>query len=222
MSSILKQISKKKFNDKEKQILLDCEFPVMKSVLKRAGHIEYKKDLTKSMFKMYKLVANDATEEEKLDFIINRNDIQLRNLVFDKITYFRMLENLINKLGNCYYNFFTYSSSEPFAKLFSSSLDRNTFLIELDNIKNLENIGSITNIDKQSSILDIKDEVLDFFIQDAKEEIIAFKEGYGFEEPIEDDFENIEEYIEALESHNDTLNYVQNLIKSSNIRLETI
>jgi len=54
-------------------------------------------------------------------------------------------------------------------------------------------------------------------MEDAEYEIRAFNDGYGFEEPEKNDFEDEQEYIEVLEEHNNTLDYVRDLIKSSNI-----
>ena len=210
MSSVLKKISNHKFSDEEKKIIADSNFSDMKDILKDAGYIEYKKDLTKPMFSMYQLVANNATEEEKNEFILNQ-DIKYKKYYFD------FAVNLIYKLGKCYYSFFTYYASESFDRLFNKDLNKEDFLLELENIKSLENVGSIINIQNKDSIMTIQNEVLDYFMEDAKNEIIAFDDGYGFEEPEEDDFEDEEEYIEALEEHNNTLDYVRDLIKSSNI-----
>jgi hypothetical protein len=210
MSSVLKKISNYKFNDKEKEIISDSNFSDMKDILKDTGYIKYKKDLTKPMFNMYQLVANNATEEEKNEFILIQ-DIKYKKYYFD------FAVNLIHKLGKCYYNFFTYHTSESFDRLFKKNLSKEDFLMELENIKSLENVGSIINIKNKDSILTIQREVLDYFMEDAKNEIIAFDDGYGFEEPEEDNFEDEEEYIEALKEHNNTLDYVRDLIKSSNI-----
>jgi len=149
-------------------------------------------------------------EEEKNEFILNQ-DIKYKKYYFD------FAVNLIYKLGKCYYSFFTYYASESFDRLFNKDLNKEDFLLELENIKSLENVGSIINIQNKDSIMTIQNEVLDYFMEDAKNEIIAFDDGYGFEEPEEDDFEDEEEYIEALEEHNNTLDYVRDLIKSSNI-----
>jgi hypothetical protein len=86
-------------------------------------------------------------------------------------------------------------------------------------LEHLENVGSITNIDRETSLLDMQYEVLFLFIEDAKEEIIAFKEGYGFEEPYRDDFEDEMEYLEELDNYNDKLNGVAYLIQSSYLNI---
>nr|WP_321267736.1 hypothetical protein [uncultured Sulfurimonas sp.] len=210
MSSVLKKISNHKFSDEEKEIILDSNFNDMKDILKDAGYIKYKKDLTNPMFKMYQLVASNATEEEKNNFV-------LKESIKYKKYYFNFAVDLIHKLGKCYYNFFTYEASESFDKLFNKDLSINDFLVQLDNIQSLENIGVIINIKNKHSLLTIQNEVLNYFMEDAENEIRAFDDGYGFEEPEIDDFEDEQEYIEALKEHNNTLDYVRDLIKSSNI-----
>ena len=212
MNSVLTQISKFEYSDESKKLLASCDYNKMKDVLKKSGTIEYKKDLTKPMYKMFQLVANDATEEEKNTFILQES-------INNKIHLFRRIESLIYEISRYYYNHFTYEASQKFDKLFKNDLILDDLLNTIENIDSLENYGSISNIEDRESILSIKNQVIDCFIEDGKSEISAFEDGYGFEEPEEDDFddEDEDEYNEELENYNSTLNSVQDIIKSSRL-----